>query len=119
MPEGELILEVEEMLLMYTMTYPTTSASEFGKAVVKNFQEHPFPDFIKLSGPYNSVYEEGIKSYVVIEIEKGKEDEAFKIFNTRIANYLPVPGYGQKLEILTTMEESLSLVGLEAPWNQV
>jgi len=51
MPEGELILEVEEMLLMYTMTYPTTSASEFGKAVVKNFQEHAFPDFIKLSGP--------------------------------------------------------------------
>jgi len=103
------------MLLMVTMTYPTTSAAEFGKAVVKNFQEHPFPDFIKLTGPYSVLYEDGCKSIVIIEIEKGKEDEAFKIFNKRLANYMPVPGFGYKEERLATMEESLSSLGLEAP----
>ena len=103
------------MIVMYTMTYPTTSAVEFGEAVVKNFQEHPFPDFPKLSGPYSVAYEDGCKSIVIIEIEKGKEDEAFKLFHKRLANYLPVPGYGSKGEILMNMEESLSLIGLEAP----
>ncbi len=100
------------MIVMFTITYPTTSAAEFGKAAVKNFQEHPFPDFIKLTGPYSTISENGIKSIVILEIEKGKADEAFKIVNTRTANYLSVPGYGSKTEILTNMEEGLALIGM-------
>ncbi len=103
------------MILMFTMTYPTTSAVEFGKAVVKNFREYPFPDFIKPTGPYITLSEDGCKGYIIVEIEKGKEDEAFKFFNRRIANYLPVPGFGWKEERLLTMEESMPLVGIEAP----
>jgi hypothetical protein len=100
------------MIVMYTMTYPTTSAVEFGKEVVKNFQEHPFPAFVKLIGPYGLIYEHGCKSIAILEIEQGKESEALKIVNKRMANYLRVPGFGSKEEILLTMEEILPLVGL-------
>ena len=107
-----MIQEVNEMITMFTMTYPTTSAAEFGKAVLKNFQENPFPDYIKPLGLYATPYENGIKTYAILEIQEGKEDDAFKIFNKRLANYLPVPGYGSKEERLLTMEESLAVVGL-------
>jgi hypothetical protein len=100
------------MILMLTTTYPATSAVEMGKAVVKNFQELPFPDYIKPLGIYNTVAENGIKGYAIIEIDKGKEDDAFKFINKRMVNYLSVPGIGFKEERLRTMEESLALVGL-------
>jgi hypothetical protein len=86
-----------------------------GKAGIKNIQEHPFPDFIKPIGIYYVVCEDGVKSYALLEIEKGKEDEAFKFFNKRVANYLPVPGFGWREEILRTMEEAFPLIGMEAP----
>jgi len=100
------------MIVMYTITYPTSSAIDFGKAVVKNFQEHPFPEGIKMIGPYSAMYENGIKNIVIFEIEHGKESELFKITDKRLVNYLPVPGFGWKEERLSTMEECLSLVGL-------
>jgi hypothetical protein len=103
------------MIVMYTMTFPTTSAVEFGKAVAKNFQEYPLPDFIKLIGPYGLIYENGCKSIAILEIEQGKESEAFKIFNKRMANYMSIPGFGSKGELLMTMEESLPLIGLGTP----
>jgi len=100
------------MIIMSTMTWPTTSAVEMGKAVVKNFQELPFPDYIKPLGIYNTFYENGVKGYAILEIEKGKEEDAFKFLNKRVVNYLSIPGFGCKEERLRTMEESLALVGL-------
>ena len=100
------------MIMMYTIAFPATSATEYGKAVIKNFQEHPFPDSVKLIGPYSLVDEHGCKSIAILEIEQGKESEALKIVNKRMANYLRVPGFGSKEEILLTMEEILPLVGL-------
>jgi len=109
------MLEVAEMIVLFTLTWPTTSSIEMGKAGVKNFQENPWPDFVKLTGPFYMVCEDGCKCYALIEIEKGKEDEAFKISNSRTANYLSVPGYGGKTEILMTIEEAYPLIGMEAP----
>jgi len=103
------------MIVMYTVNYPSTSAVEYGKAVIKNFQEHPFPDFIKPLGIYAAIYEDGVKAYSILEFEKGKEEDAFKIINNRLANYLRVPGFGWREERLLKMEEAAALVGLEAP----
>jgi hypothetical protein len=107
-----MIQEVDEMIVMYTLTCPTTSAVEMGKAVVKNFAEYPFPSYIKVIGIYQLFSENGIKMYAILDIEKGKEDDAVKLFYKRGLNYLSVPGYGSKVEILTPMEESLALLGL-------
>ena len=101
------------MILIYTITCPSTSAVEFGKAGVKNFLENPWPDFVKLIGPYTTIYEDGCKTYVILEIENGKEDEAFKIVNKRAANYMSVPGFGWREERVVTREETLVLLGLE------
>ena len=103
------------MIMMYTIAFPATSATEYGKAVIKNFQEHPFPDSVKLIGPYSLVDEHGCKSIAILEIEQGKESEVFKVVNKRLVNYLTVPGFGWKEERLLNMEESLSLLGLKAP----
>jgi len=103
------------MIVMVTMTYPTTSAVEMGKAGAKNFQEHPLPGFMKLTGPYITICEEGCKAYNIIEIEEGKEDEAFKVINTRMANYLPVPGFRSREERLLIMGEAYPLIGMKAP----
>jgi len=101
------------MILLYTMTYPTTSAVEFGKAGVRNFLENPWPDFVKLTGPYSLVCEDGCKTYAILEIENGKEDEVFKIANKRLVNYMSVPGFRGKEERLMTKEETFALLGLE------
>ncbi len=103
------------MIVMITSTYPSTSAVEISKAVLKNFQEHPFPDFMKPLGIYNVLCESGVKGYAILEIEKGKEDEAFKVINSRYANYLSVPGFGCREERLLPLEDSLPLVGMAAP----
>jgi hypothetical protein len=103
------------MIVMFTFTFPVTSAPEFGKAVVKNFQENPLPDFLKLIGPYSLLYEGGCKTIAIIEIEAGKESEAFKIFNRRASNYMKVPGFTSREEILRNMEESFSMLGLDKP----
>ncbi len=97
------------------MTCPTTSAVELGKASVKNFLDHPWPEFVKLTGPYSLVCEDGCKTYAILEIENGKEGEAFKIISKRLANYMSVPGFAWKEERLSTREESLVLLGLEGP----
>ena len=101
------------MKFIYTMTCPATSAVEFGKAGVKNFLENPWPDFVKLIGPYSLFCEDGCKTYAILEIEDGKEDEYFKIANKRMANYMSVPGFGSKEERLLSREETLVLLGLE------
>jgi hypothetical protein len=103
------------MIVLFTMTYPTTSAVEFAKVVVKNFQEHPLPDFMKMIGSYTAICEDGGKTYAIIDIEKGQEDEAFKIVNKRLKNYLPIPGFGWKEERLLDMQEGLALAGLDGP----
>lgn len=103
------------MLVMITMTWPTTSTIELAKAGIKNFQENPFPDFMRLTGPFYAVYEDGLKAYSILEIDKGKEDEAFQILNKRLANYIPAPGFGWREERLMTMEEAYPLLNMEAP----
>jgi len=103
------------MILIHTFTCPTTSAVQLGKASMKNSLENPLPDFVKLTGPFITVCEDGYKAYAILEIENGKEDEAFKIFNKRLANYMSVPGLRCKEERLLTREETVVLLGLEGP----
>ena len=95
------------MIFLFTMTYPGTSAADFGKAVIKNFQEHPWPDFARLTGAYAAICEDRMKAYAILEIEKGKEDETFKVADKRLANYISIPGFRYKEERLITMEEAL------------
>jgi hypothetical protein len=101
------------MIVMFTMTYPTTSAVEYANAVLKNFQENPFPDFMKMTGAYSVLCENGMKSYAIVEVEAGREDEAFKIFNKRMANYMSIPGFGFREERLLNAEESFALGGFK------
>lgn len=98
------------MVFMYTITYPSTSGAEFAKAVLKNAQEHPLPDFIVTKALYGLVVEGGGKAIAILEYEKGKEEEALKIGNKRLANYLKVPGFGWREERLMTMEECFSMI---------
>ena len=102
------------MILMATSTCPTTSFTELMKAGLKNFQELPFPDYVKQTGPYGLIGEEGMKVYTILEIEKGKEDEFLELFNKRVFKYTLVKGYTLKVEILMTVQEILSFIDLEA-----
>ena len=103
------------MIVMITMTWPITSSPEMAKAAAKNFKENPFPDFMRLTGPFYVVYEDGIRCYALVEIDKGKEEEGFQVFNKRTVNYVPITGYGAKTEVLMTMEEVYPLLSMEVP----
>jgi hypothetical protein len=108
-------LEVEEMIVMLTFTWPTTSSIELAKAGLKNFQENPLPDSARLIGPFYAGYEGGLKCYNILEIENGKEEEVYQVLNKRLANYVPVPGIGWTEERVFTMEEAYPLLNMEAP----
>jgi hypothetical protein len=102
------------MVLMITCILPTTSIPQFTKVVLKNFEELPFPDYVRpVGGPYGLLSEDGAKTIAILEIDKGKEDEGLDFLNKRCFKYAPVEGYKQKTEFLLTMPEVLSYLDLE------
>ncbi len=103
------------MRILVTHIYPTALLGEYVTAALKNWQENPFPSFVKMIGPFFTVGEEGHKCYTILEIDKGKEDEAFQIINKRIINFYPIQGFRHREERLATMEEGAALLNIEAP----
>lgn len=99
------------MLFMLTMTWPTKSSGEVGKVAVGNLAKAS-PPHVKRLGLYLTPGGDGMKAYVLYEIEKGHIDEGFKEVTKRHVPYFGIEGWRYTIEPLLSVEEALPLVGL-------
>jgi hypothetical protein len=75
----------------------------------------PIPDYVETLGFYTCWGGDGIVFYMILDIKDGNIDEGLKDLRNRLANYMSVDGYKVKYEVLTSVEESLAVVGKEMP----
>jgi len=99
------------MLFMLTMTWPTKSSGEVGKVAVENLAKAS-PPHVKRLGLYLTPGGDGMKAYVLYEIEKGHIDEGFNEVTKRHVPYFSIEGWRYTIEPLLSVEEALPLVGL-------
>ncbi len=99
------------MFFMMTQTYPFKSAAEVGKVGVKVLAKAP-PPYVKRLGIYITAGGDGVKSYVLYEVERGHVEEGIKELSDRFALFFNIEGWKYTLEPLATVEESLARVGL-------
>jgi len=99
------------MFLMITQTYPTKSVAEVGKVGMELLAKAP-PPYVKRLGVYIAAGGDGMKTYILYEIEKGQVEEGIKELNKRYVAYFNIEGWKFTVEPLMTVEEALPLIGL-------
>jgi len=100
-----------KMFFMVTQTYPTKSVAEVGKVGVESLAKAP-PPYVKRLGVYIAAGGDGMKTYVLYEIEKGHVEEGIKELNKRMVAYFNIEGWKFTVESLMTPEEALPMLGL-------
>ena len=99
------------MFFMVTQTYPTKSVAEVGKVGMETLAKAP-PPHVKRLGIYIAAGGDGMKTYILYEIEKGQVEEGIKELNKRYVAYFNIEGWKFTVEPLMTVEEALPLIGL-------
>ena len=99
------------MFVMVTHTYPFKSAVQVGKVGVEVLAKAP-PPHVERLGTYVTTGGDGLKVYVLHEIEKGHVQEGIKELTKRMVPFYSIEGWKYTLETLMTAEEALPLIGL-------
>ena len=73
----------------------------------------PPPDYYKRIGPFVILTAEGVKSYLLYDVEDGREGEAYKYLADTYVTYRVVEGYSVVIEPLLTAEDALAMLGLK------
>ena len=97
------------MFLMITQTYPTKSVAEVGKVGMELLSKAP-PPHVKRLGVYIAAGGDGMKTYILYEIEKGHVEEGIKELNKRYVAYFNIEGWKFTVEALMTPEEAVALL---------
>jgi len=96
---------------MVNETWPSQSSVDLGKVAVQILST-PMPSHLKM--PLNCIAPggDGVKAYVLYEVEKGHEEEGYKEI-LRLAPFLSIEGFKCTVEPVLPAEEALPLVGLK------
>ena len=106
------------MLFLATMTYPGSSIVDITKLALKTLAENPYPEYTKRNY-YYTYGGEGMKGYIVYDIEKGKEEEGLKDILDRMAMMsMSIEGVKFTIEPVITLEEAFATVGKYASLDQ-
>jgi hypothetical protein len=99
------------MLLMITAWFPFEKSAEASKAWTSS---PTFPIYMKRLGDFNVINaEEGLKTYHILELESGKADEGIMELRKVLNHFSKIEGYRWRLEILTTVEDTMLMFGLD------
>ncbi len=96
---------------MVTAWFPVGASKEASKAWTTS---PTFPIFMKRLGDFNVVNaEEGLKTYHLLELDQGKVDEGITELRKVLNHFSKIEGYRWRLEILTTVKDTMLLFGLK------
>ncbi len=99
------------MLIMITAWFPIDKAGKASKAWT---QMPTFPIYVKRLGDFNVLDgEHGSKTYHLLEIESGQAENGLVELRKILNNFSKIEGYRWKLEILSTVQDTMLLFGLE------
>ena len=99
------------MIYMVTTTYPLKYASEIGKVYMEKMDK-PKAALINRVGLWLNAGEDGVKSWSVYEVEKGRENEGYKEIISRHSPYFSIEGFKLKIEAVLKPEDALPLIGI-------
>jgi len=94
---------------MLTIKYAGEKVDDVAKLWLETQAAGPPPN-VRLIGPYDTFGGEGIKSYMIYEVEKGYEDEVLTEVNKRLVRLCRNPEYKINTEILTPAAVALALL---------
>jgi hypothetical protein len=97
-----------KMLFMVTETWPHKSTAEFARVAAEALSKTP-PPYIK-SSIYATTSDDGMKVYVLHEIEEGHEVDAFIEVVKIYAPYFGIEGWGFTVEPLLSPREAILLI---------
>ena len=100
------------MFFMAVSRWPLSSSEQVGKVSVELLKK-PQQDYYKRVGPYVIPTAEGVKSYMLYDVEEGREGEAYKYLGDTFMSFRVVEGYSFVIEPVLTVEEALAMVGLK------
>jgi len=101
------------MFVMMTATYPLDKTVEVATRYIKDQQENPLPPFIKTVGVFvTSSLESGMKTYLIYEIEAGKEYEGLQEISRRTVQFFDIEGYRCQIEHVLSAEEAIPMLPL-------
>ena len=104
------------VLIMMTAWYPLDKATEMAKKYIEVAQKIPYESFEKLLVPVGArSVKDGMKVTVIVEVEKGKYEEAYKLAVRRMIEFYGIEGLRYEMETLLTGEEAMPLIGLKMP----
>ncbi len=98
------------MLIMATITYPTTSTMEMGKAAVETLKKEMA--HVKRVSVHVTYAGEGLTAYNLYELEKGAEDEGSKELVQNFVPYYSIDGFKVKMELVLPLDQALPMIGL-------
>ena len=103
---------------MLTGSCPGTSIVDWARLGVETLANNPYPDFIKRDY-YFAFGDDGLKTYTIFDIEKGKEEEGLKDIQNRLFKFgISIQGMKASLEPVLTLEELFASLGQIATLEQ-
>jgi len=102
------------MVVMFTMTYPLSSAMKAVQVFLDVAAKEPLPDNVQLLGMYSHWGGDGIKVNSIYEC-KENIDDGIKALTKRLVNFFSVEGYKIESQVVLPIEESLAILGKEMP----
>jgi hypothetical protein len=99
------------LLYMLDSYMPMTSATAFTRKVVETLSTNPYPEYVKRNY-YFKPSGDGIRVYVVYDIEKSKEEEGLLDIMSRTCQFgTCIEGISGTLEPVVTAEQMLAIMG--------
>lgn len=102
--------------IIVTVWFPYQKRNEIGKKaleVIQNIRKNPIGTNI-IPGALMRT-REGIKGMTIFEIKEGELETAIDRANEVIDMYSEIEGVNGQIDIMATMAEALSSIGLKAP----
>lgn len=100
------------VLIMVTAWFPPNKSPEVARKHLEIAQKFPRAPFEKRLMGGTTADRNGIKDIMIIEVEKGKYEEALNLTARRLLEYFDIEGYRYEVETLLTLEEGMALLGL-------
>lgn len=101
------------MLLMVITSQPLKSTVEVGKVFAASLAS-PM-SHVNTVGMWLAYGGEGVITYLVVELEKGFEDEGNKEIANILVKYYDIEGYKAQIIPVLKPEEALSMIGMAPP----
>jgi DNA-binding XRE family transcriptional regulator len=98
------------------MFYPLTKVPEVAEKYFEAFKKFPLKSFEKdVVSAIKMHDKEGAVAIAIVEVEKGKYEDALNLAYKRMLKFSNIEGFNYKMETLMTVEESLKSMGIVPP----